>query len=76
MSDSSHPQASDISVLSKDPKKKDEGDGQDKDKDKTNGVANGDVKGKGKDESSDEPEIVCLFLLPRDYGDLPGSERR
>ncbi len=52
MSDDHDPLASEIVVPSEDPKQKD--------KDKDQPRMNGDVKGKGKDESSDEPEIVCL----------------
>ena len=50
------PLASDIAVPSKDPEQKD-------DKPKVNG----DVKGKGKGDLNDEPEIVrhrCLSRLP------------
>ena len=52
MSQDKDPQAEEIAVLSKDPENKD----GDKPK------PNGDIKGKGKEES-DEPEIVRLLAL-------------
>lgn len=51
MSDDHDPLASEIVVPSEDPERKDT------EKPKTNG----DVKGKGKEESKDEPEIVCSW---------------
>lgn len=51
--DGKDPLASDIAVFSKDPEKQEEK------------KPNGDVKGKGKDDSKDEPEIVRCYQLYR-----------